>query len=232
MSATPYKTEYGIYPATPGFEVSIGDYGVWDGHSWCPLGNIFEDFKPISFQEKTEDVDRTETCDIGVKMSATAASDINIPAAKAKVNLEFCIAGGLHYRAHIVRTKRFTSVQNEVYPFLQKYLTIGRWDPKFWLAVEVCYADNLISLQSKTKGTGIGIIGDTQDELKLAQADFEANFRYDKTNISALHFSGKIQFAGAKFVSFTTSGIFRKKLAPNYVGESLDFETASEQSVY
>lgn len=232
MSVTPYKTDYGIYPATPGFEVSIGDYGIWEGHSWCHLGNIYEDYKPIYFNEKTEDVDKTEACDIGVKMSAAGNSNVATPSAEAKVDLEFCIAGGLHYKAHIVKIKRFASVQNEVFPFLEKYLKLGKWDSKFWLAVEVCYADNLLSLQSKTKGASLGIVGNIEDELKLAQASFDTHFKYDKTNISILHFAGKVQFAGAKFVSFTPTGIFRKKLTPNYVGETLDFETASEQSVY
>ena len=232
MNITPYKTEYGLYPAMPGFKVAIGDYGVWKGHEWCPLGNIYETYGPISFNVKEEEVSRDETCDVGVSMSAGVGADINAPAVDARTVLDFGAVGGLHYRAHIVKVTRFASVQNEVYTFMKKYLDLGIWEPKLWLAVEVCEADDLLSIQSKAKGVKVEINGGSSDELKLAKMNFESHFKYDRASVSSLHFSDVRQFAGARFVSFTRTGIFRNRLIPGYQGATIDFETASEQVVY
>lgn len=232
MSNTPAKTNYGLYPATPGFRVQLGDYGVWKGREWCYLGNIYNDFGPIFFNKTIETVDCFESCDCGVTISSKASAKANANGSNIETELSFNTNGSIHYKAHITKIERFTSVQNEVFSFMKKYLEHGSWDSKFWIAIEIHYADNLLLFQSSNKGCKVQLSGNIEDELDLANADFTLNFKYEKGSIECVRFNGEEQFAGAKFVGFNRSGLFKKTYNPGYQGESFNFETASEQSIY
>ena len=232
MSNAPIKTDYGLYPATPGFRVQLGDYGVWKGKEWCRLGNINNDFGLIFFNKTIEETDTIESCDCGVTISSGTSIDGPSDNATTGTELSFNANGSIHYKAHITKIERFSSIQNEVFSFMKKYLEQGIWDSKYWIAVEINYADNLLSFQSSSKGSKVRLHGNIEDELNLAKADFNLNFKYEKASINCIQFNGVEQFAGAKFVGFDRTGLFKKTYNPGYQGEAFNFEIASEQSTY
>ena len=232
MPESPVKTKFGLYPATHNFNVELGEYGEWKGGQWCRLGNIFTDFGHIYFNKSTKKCDRTEEYNQGVSISGGAGVSLEAQAGKAELSLKFKSIGAIYYKAHVTKESRFMSVKNEVYSFLQNFIADGRWNEKYWLAVEVWYADHLLSLQSNSSGGEAIILGQVGNTIQLPNAKMDLSVQCKNAEISLLQFNDKEQFAGAKFVGFNKEGVFRKKLVPEYKGESFDYEVASEQVVY
>lgn len=233
MSDIPVKTIKGLYPATHGFKVELGEYGEWKGGQWCRLGNIFTDFGHIYFNTENNDYDRVEEYNQGVTLKSGVEAKVAADKAKIGLELQFNTAGAIYFKAHIVGESRFMAIKNEVYSFLENQIKDGKWLERYWLVVEVWYADNLLSMQSASKSGKAVIIGQTGDVPQLPEAKMKLDVEYDKAEISLLQFNDdNRQFAGAKFVGFTKEGIFRKRLVPEYKGENFDYEVASEQVVY
>lgn len=233
MSDSPVKTTNGLYPATHGFKVELGEYGEWKGGQWCRLGNIFTDFGKIYFNTKSENCNRVEVYNRGVTLKSGVESKIAADNAKIGLELQFNSTGAIYFMAHIVKENRFMAIKNEVYSFLEEHIAKGDWNYRYWLAVEVWFSDNLLSMQSASKSGKAVIIGQTGDVPTLPEAKLKLDVEYDKAEISLLQFNDeKKQFAGAKFVGFTKEGIFQKRLLPEYKGENFDYEIASEQVIY
>lgn len=235
MSDKLNRTKDGLYPAAPGFEsLKLGDYGYWNDSQWCYCGNICEDFGLVEFSELEDLINEEEISLVQSNLDAGVKAGAKRQGAGLNLAISFDSVGGIFFRAHITRKKRYSAVVNEVFRFLETNVKNGVWNPKYWIAVEINYADSLLSIKSTSKGTKIEFDGTVEEMLHKANANFDAHFKKSSGSFEKLVISdGKEHFAGARFVGMTINRtLFRVRMNVDYQGEATNYLIASEEIEY
>lgn len=214
-----WKFKSGFYPVIPGISIRLGDYGYWDNDQWCHVGNI-QDIPdcPRCFSIRKSSLGQDVSESIEVSIDGNLSTDTDIENIKAGTQLKFNKKNSLFFKGRLCDYEMYCSIDMEISPFLKKLMDDGKWEDKYWLAYYVAYSDSFISMRSKSSGASATINADlTLESIHTPKAGILASLSFDKDAIeTTIGCDGEMVFAGAKFISLHSSGLFKRQLKIKY----------------
>lgn len=214
-----WKFNSGIYPVVPGLSIRLGDYGYWKNDQWCHIGNIQQiESCPRIFSIRREPLNQeVSEC---LESSFEADGNMSADADNIKVGstLKFNKKNSMFFKGILCDYESYSSIEMEIKPFLMKLQKEGKWDSEYWLAYYIVYSDGFIAMRSKAAGVSAIINAELSiDNIRMPKAGVLASISYDANSIETTVGCGDDKkYAGAKFLSLQTHGIFKREVKIKY----------------
>lgn len=210
-----WKFDNGIYPVIPGISMDLGDYGYWKDGQWCRLGNIEKlPGSPRFFSTKQDELNQKVSASIAVEIKTEAGVTLDTPEAKAGASIRFKNKNSQLFIGNLNSCVYYSSINMEIFPFLQKLQEDGLWKSEYWLAYYIALSDNFVSMRSKAAGVDVRLESDlSMETLNQSKAGINAMISRNQKGISAVsNIGSSLKFAGAKFISIQKSGWLKREV--------------------